>query len=166
MLQIAAHIMLYLRLWARSLESCAMQRSRPGNEESLIVELGRLLGSLHLALIHFPIVLLLAAFLLELGGHVRRDDQLSQVGRTTLIVGAVTTLFAFLCGNFAEIWAARDGVRQDTMELQPDAALALDYTFTRPGEYIRYTDGPSFGDRNQPLPIRSPSMVRLGLQHH
>src|SRR5947209_8179144 len=108
--------MLYLRLKSRSWEPYGSPQTNPGKQETFIVELGRLLGSLHPALIHFPIVLLFAAFILELAGYVRRDDRVSQLGRTTLVVGAVTTLFAFVCGNFAEIWAARDGVPQEPME--------------------------------------------------
>ncbi len=80
------------------------------------MELGRLFGFLHPALIHFPLVLLLAAFCLELVGFVRRDGRVAGAARLTLIVGAVATLFAFVCGNFAEIWAARDGVPQEPME--------------------------------------------------
>lgn len=80
------------------------------------MELGRLFGFLHPALVHFPLVLLLVAFVLDTIGFVRRDERIAAAAKTTLILGAVATLFAFVCGNFAEIWAARDGVPQEPME--------------------------------------------------
>jgi uncharacterized membrane protein len=81
------------------------------------VELGRFFGFLHPALVHFPLVLLLVSVALEAVGFFRRDARFTWAAQTTLILGTVATLFAFVCGNFAEIWAARDGVPQDPMEL-------------------------------------------------
>ena len=80
------------------------------------MELGRLFGFLHPALVHFPLVLLLVSFVLEIVGFIRRDEKFAWAAKLTLVLGAVAALFAFVCGNFAEIWAARDGVAQEPME--------------------------------------------------
>lgn len=87
------------------------------------------MGSLHPVLIHFPIVLLLFAVALEAIAFARRDMRLSQAARVVLIVGAVTTLFAFVCGNFAELWAARSGISQEALEYHEFLATVTSWLF-------------------------------------
>ncbi len=93
------------------------------------MELGRLFGFLHPALIHFPLVLLLVSFVLELLGFARHDVRFASTAKWALILGAVAILFAFVCGNFAEIWAARDGVPQAPMELHELYATVTSWMF-------------------------------------
>lgn len=80
------------------------------------MELARFIGFLHPALVHFPLVLLLVSVALEAIGYFRRDARLTWAAQGALLLGTVATLFAFVAGNFAEIWAARDGIPQDAME--------------------------------------------------
>jgi uncharacterized membrane protein len=93
------------------------------------VEIGRLFGFLHPALVHFPLVLLLVSFGLEAAGYLSRDRRCTWAAQVTLIIGAVATLFAFVCGNFAEIWAARDGIPQAPMELHELYATITSWLF-------------------------------------
>ncbi len=93
------------------------------------MEIGRFMGYLHPVLIHFPIVLLLVAVLLEGLEFVRPDYRLAWTARLLLLLGTVSTLFAFVCGNFAEIWAARSGTPQSPMELHEFLATATSWLF-------------------------------------
>lgn len=93
------------------------------------MELGRFFGFLHPALVHFPLVLLLVSFALEAIGYFGRRERYAWAAQITLICGAVGTLFAFVCGNFAEIWAARDGVPQAPMELHELYATITSWLF-------------------------------------
>ncbi len=93
------------------------------------MELGRFMGSLHPALIHFPIVLLLLAVGLEAIEFFRPHEKLAFTARLLLLLGTVSALFAFVCGNFAEIWAARSGVSQDAMEYHELLATVTSWSF-------------------------------------
>src|SRR5262249_24522241 len=93
------------------------------------MEVGRFMGYLHPALIHFPIVLLLVAVLFEGIELFRPDPRLAWCARLLLLLGTVSTLFAFVCGNFAEIWAARSGIPQDPMEYHEFLATITSWLF-------------------------------------
>src|SRR5438309_12009022 len=80
------------------------------------VELGRFFGFIHPALVHFPLVLLLISIGLECAGFVRRDMRPAWAAQLLLVLGTASMLFAFVAGNFAEIWAARDGIPQEPIE--------------------------------------------------
>ena len=80
------------------------------------MELERFFGFLHPALVHFPLVLLLASVGLEAIGFFRREPRYAWAAQAALLVGVATMLVAFVAGNFAELWAARQGVPQDPME--------------------------------------------------
>lgn len=93
------------------------------------MELGRFFGFLHPAFVHFPLVLLLVSVTLEAVGFFRRDPRFTFSAQVTLLVGTVAMLFAFVCGNFAEIWAARDGISQDPMEYHELLATVTSWLF-------------------------------------
>lgn len=93
------------------------------------MEVGRWMGSLHPALIHFPIALLLLAVALEAVGFIRRDTRFVWSARICLIVGIVSALFAFVCGNFAELWAVRSGVHEDAVEYHEFLATITSWLF-------------------------------------
>ena len=78
---------------------------------------------------HFPLVLLLVSVLLEAVGFFRRDPRFTFSALVTLVIGTVAMLFAFVCGNFAEVWAARDGVPQDPMEYHELLATITSWLF-------------------------------------
>lgn len=87
------------------------------------------MGSLHPILIHFPIVLLLAAVAIEAVAFFDDDPRLRWAGRLALLFGMVSTLFAFVCGNFAEIWAARSGISQQALEYHELLATITSWSF-------------------------------------
>lgn len=93
------------------------------------MELGRFMGSLHPVLIHFPLVLLLVAVLVEALAFFTKNERLSRVGSGLLLCGTVSTLFAFVCGNFAELWAARSGISQAALENHEFFATVTSWTF-------------------------------------
>ncbi len=93
------------------------------------MEVGRFMGYLHPALIHFPIVLLLVAVLLEGVEYFRPNPRLAWAVRLLLLLGVVSALFAFVCGNFAEIWAARSGISQDALEYHEFLATITSWLF-------------------------------------
>lgn len=93
------------------------------------MEVARFFGFLHPALVHFPLVLLLVSVGLEAIGFFRRDTRFTWAAQALLLLGTVATLFAFVAGNFAEIWAARDGVPQDPMELHELLATITSWSF-------------------------------------
>jgi uncharacterized membrane protein len=93
------------------------------------MEIARFIGFLHPALVHFPIVLLLFAVALDLIGFFKRDPVIARFAQITLLLGTCATLFAFVAGNFAEIWAARDGVPQDPMEYHELMATITSWSF-------------------------------------
>jgi len=95
----------------------------------IVLELARFFGYLHPAFIHFPLVLLLVSVGLEAIGFFKRDDRFTWAAQMTLLLGTIATLFAFVAGNFAEIWAARDGVSQDPMEYHELLATITSWTF-------------------------------------
>lgn len=93
------------------------------------MELARFFGFLHPALVHFPLVLLLVSVLLELVGFARQDRRFAWAAQSLLLFGTTATLFAFVAGNFAEVWAARDGIPQDPMEFHELLATITSWTF-------------------------------------
>ena len=93
------------------------------------MEVARFFGFLHPALVHFPLVLLLVSVLLEAIGFFGRDRRFTWAAQITLILGTTATLFAFVAGNFAEVWAARDGIPQDPMEYHELLATITSWTF-------------------------------------
>lgn len=74
-------------------------------------------------------MLLLVSVALETMGFLRRDGRFTWAAQVTLVVGTTATLFAFVAGNFAEIWAARDGIPQDPMESHELLATITSWTF-------------------------------------
>jgi uncharacterized membrane protein len=93
------------------------------------LELGRFFGFIHPALVHFPLVLLLVSVGLEAIGFFGRNERFAWAAQLTLVLGTVATLFAFVCGNFAEIWAARDGIPQEPMEQHELLATITSWLF-------------------------------------
>ena len=93
------------------------------------MELARFFGFLHPAFVHFPLVLLLISVGLDALGFFRRDSRLTWAAQILLLLGTCATLFAFVAGNFAEIWAARDGVPQGPMENHELLATITSWSF-------------------------------------
>ena len=93
------------------------------------MELGRFFGFLHPALVHFPLVLLLVSVALEAAGFFRRERRYAWAAQLLLLVGVATMLVAFVAGNFAELWAARQGVPQDPMEYHELLATLTSWGF-------------------------------------
>lgn len=78
---------------------------------------------------HFSIVLLLFSVSIDVIAFFRKDASLARFAQLTLLIGTCSTLFAFVAGNFAEIWAARDGVPQDPMEYHELFATITSWAF-------------------------------------
>lgn len=87
------------------------------------------MGYLHPVLVHFPIALLLLAVALEATGFFIRNERLAWTARLILLLGIVSTLFTFVCGNFAEIWAARSGISQEALEFHEFLATITSWLF-------------------------------------
>lgn len=93
------------------------------------MEFGRFFGFLHPALVHFPLVLLLLSVALEALGFFQRDRRFTWTAQLLLALGTISMLFAFVAGNFAELWAAREGVLQDPMEQHELLATLTSWSF-------------------------------------
>lgn len=105
------------------------------------MELSQLLGGLHLRLVPFPIVLLLAALLLDFAGLLWRSDKAHWAGKLLMMAGTVTLLLAFICGISAEIWAGRAGVPLDQIELHELAATVASWGFIALMAWRLFLDG-------------------------
>jgi uncharacterized membrane protein len=74
------------------------------------------LGDLHPKLVQFPLVLLLAGLMCDLAGLVFRSSAFNRAGKALSAAGTFFLLIAFICGIYAEIWAARAGIPEDPIE--------------------------------------------------
>jgi uncharacterized membrane protein len=74
------------------------------------------LGDLHPKLVQFPLVLLLAGLIFDVGGLLARSPRLHFAARALSIAGVFSLLLAFVCGVYAEIWAGRAGIPQEQIE--------------------------------------------------
>ncbi|HEY4328763.1 MAG TPA: DUF2231 domain-containing protein [Phycisphaerae bacterium] len=93
------------------------------------MELWRFLGDWHPKLVQFPLVLLLAGLLFDLGGILFKSQRARWAGLTSTAAGTLGLLFAFICGIYAEIWAGRSGVPQHPIELHELAANIASWGF-------------------------------------
>lgn len=93
------------------------------------MEFSQILGNLHLRLVPFPVVLLLAALLLDLAGLIWRHEKSHWAGKLLMMAGTVTLLLAFIAGISAEIWAGRAGVPLDAIEQHEVAATIASWGF-------------------------------------
>ena len=80
------------------------------------MDLWEILGNLHPKLVQFPLVLLLCGLLFDAVGLIRRSRRFHWAAVIISAAGTVLLLMAFICGIYAEIWAARAGVPQDPIE--------------------------------------------------
>ncbi|HSZ56360.1 MAG TPA: DUF2231 domain-containing protein [Tepidisphaeraceae bacterium] len=80
------------------------------------MELWQFFGYLHPKLVQFPLVLLLMGLIFDAVGLLRRSERFHWAAKILSATGTVFLLFAFICGIYAEIWAARAGVPQDAIE--------------------------------------------------
>lgn len=78
--------------------------------------LGYLISWLHPVLVHFPIALLLIAVAAEGIGWLGRRPVFSTAAKGLLMAGCVISLFAFVSGNFAEVFAVRGGTPHDPVD--------------------------------------------------
>jgi len=90
---------------------------------------GYLISGLHPILVHFPIVLLLGALAAEAVGFYRQDAFLSRVAKGLLATGCVISLFAFVSGNFAEVFAVRGGTPHDPVDRHALWAMGTTWLF-------------------------------------
>jgi uncharacterized membrane protein len=91
--------------------------------------LGYLLSWLHPILVHFPIVLLLSACAVEIAGMVSRKSSLRGSAKWLLASGCVISLFAFVSGNFSEVFAVRGGTPHDPVDLHAIWAMITTWCF-------------------------------------
>lgn len=96
-------------------------------EETL--ELSQYFATWHPALVHFPIALLITAAALEFYGYLRKESRALWAGNVILILGTIGLCFAFISGNFAEIWAARSFVPQDPIKIHESYATITSWAF-------------------------------------
>src|SRR4051812_34134044 len=93
------------------------------------MELWQFLGDLHSKLVHFPLVLLLAGLLFDLGGLVARSDRSHLAAKALTAAGTGMLLISFICGIYAEIWAGRALVPHHQIELHELAANVASWGF-------------------------------------
>lgn len=93
------------------------------------MELWQFLGDLHPKLVHFPLVLLLAGLLFDLGGLIGRSERSHWAARTVTVAGTIMLLISFICGIYAEIWAGRALVPHYQIELHELAANIASWGF-------------------------------------
>lgn len=93
------------------------------------MELSQYFATWHPPLVHFPIALLIVAGGLEFFGYWRRDARTLWAGNVMLILGTIGLCFAFISGNFAEIWAARSYIPQDPIKLHESYATITSWAF-------------------------------------
>lgn len=93
------------------------------------MELTETFGSLHRALVHFPIALLFAAVAFDAWAWYRRDERAAWAGLVLLVAGTVAALFTFVTGSFAEVWAARRLIPQDPLERHEGLATLTSWSF-------------------------------------
>ncbi len=105
------------------------------------MEFSQLLGNLHLRLVPFPVVFLLAALLLDTAGLIWRSDKAHWAGKLLMLAGTVTLLLAFICGISAEIWAGRAGVPLDQIELHEVSATIASWGFIALMAWRLFLDG-------------------------
>lgn len=112
------------------------------------MEFARLFGSLHPALVHFPIALVFMAFALDLWAWLRKDDRVAFAGFITLLAGTIGMMFAFIAGNFAEVWAARSHIPQAPIGLHANWANLVSWWFIGVTVMRSY-----WGVRNRKFPL-------------
>src|SRR4051812_7938777 len=93
------------------------------------MDLWHFLGDLHPKLVHFPLVLLLAGLLFDLGGVIGRSPRCHLAAKILTGAGTITLLFSFICGIYAEIWAGRALVPHHQIELHEFAANVASWGF-------------------------------------
>lgn len=116
------------------------------------MELSQYFATWHPAMVHFPIGLLFTAVALEFFGHVRGHERASWAGNVILILGTIGLCFAFVTGNFAEIWAAHSFVPQDPVKVHESYATITSWAFIALVAYRSFLD-----------PKKKPHLFRLYL---
>lgn len=77
---------------------------------------------LHAMVIHFPIALLLVAFLSELIALFRKEQFFKTASLYLLLLGALGAIVAYVSGSYAGD-GMTDGILQEPLEVHEDAAL-------------------------------------------
>jgi uncharacterized membrane protein len=80
------------------------------------MEFWQFVGNLHPKLVQFPLVLLLAGLTCDLAGLLFRSSAFHLCAKALSAAGTLFLLVAFICGIYAEIWAARAGIPTDPIE--------------------------------------------------
>ena len=81
------------------------------------------LTHLHPMIVHFPIALLIVAFLADLGGLVLKKDFFNKVGLLLLVLGTAGVVAAYFSGHSAAEGLTEAGPLKMAMENHEDAAL-------------------------------------------
>lgn len=84
-----------------------------------------LIDHLHPMLVHFPIALLVAAFVFDLAGLVTRRPSFSSAALYTSVMGAVGAIAAYVSGNQAEEGAERLAGIEAVLERHEDLGKLL-----------------------------------------
>ena len=112
------------------------------------MHLGYLISWLHPILVHFPIALLLSAFVAEGIGWLGNRPSFSRAAKGLLVAGCVISLFAFVSGNFAEVFAVRGGTPHDPVDAHGIWAMITTWAFILLTVARFYLEPPATGDRS------------------
>lgn len=93
------------------------------------MELAKLLGYAHPALVHCPLVLLPLALLVDFAACLKKSERLSWCGYWLTVLGVIGGVCAFVCGILAELFAARTGVPTEMIEVHEWMATFAIWTF-------------------------------------
>ncbi|MEW6283053.1 MAG: DUF2231 domain-containing protein [Candidatus Eremiobacterota bacterium] len=93
------------------------------------MKMSQVMASLHPAMVHFPLALLFSAVLIDLVAFWRKDERLAFAGFLNLILGTLGVMLAFVTGNMAEIWAARQHITQTPLKLHENFAQFTSWAF-------------------------------------
>jgi uncharacterized membrane protein len=93
------------------------------------MHLGYLISWLHPILVHFPIVLLISALMAEAIGWRTNRVAFSNAGKGLLATGCILSLFTFVTGNFAEVFAVRGGTPHAPVDAHGIWAMVTTWVF-------------------------------------
>lgn len=114
------------------------------------MELAKLLGYAHPAMVHSPLVLLPLALLIDFAAFWKKSDRLSWCGYWLTMIGVVGGVCAFVCGILAELFAARTGVPTELIEVHEWMATFAIWTFIIVA-VLRILQGVTLAPRIAPL---------------
>jgi uncharacterized membrane protein len=93
------------------------------------VEVSKFFAEWHPLLVHFPIALLFFAVCLDLFALITKDERAAWAGQVATVAGTMGLMLAFITGNYAEIVAAHQQIRQKPIGDHEAWATATSWTF-------------------------------------